>query len=327
MGTKQASKTRYIYEVDENFNVKEMGYYVTFEETPFNKGTFRYCYKGKIEHILWKRPFMDKYFSNDQCVAKVFRNKVAEEKKDLYKNFKTYFYSQNVSQIFNSKYEHYNIPKLDFITPYATSLEEHASFNLLFFYSIKSYDQMQKIKENEWIIIEPFIKGKYEKFTNNADCIEPNIDKTIPFFMHWNWAYSKGEKLVTDIQGVRKKSNYVLTDPAVQSIDKEYGEGDLGICGLILFLYKHKHNEYCRDLPWPSDKQFKKIKEIVHDKRFCKESSIYKEDYIKILNSTFNNYTYLLFLPLIIIIFIFIFIYLKKIYTKNENTVEKEKNN
>ena len=69
--------------------------------------------------------------------------------------------------------------------------------------------------------------------------------------MHWNWVYSRGEKVVSDIQGVIKDSYYHLTDPAVQSINKEYGLTDLGPYGILVFLAKHKHTQFCKNLPWP----------------------------------------------------------------------------
>lgn len=60
--------------------------------------------------------------------------------------------------------------------------------------------------------------------------------------MHWNWVQSKGEKIVSDIQGIKKYNYYELTDPAIQSINQDYGPADLGIFGLIAFLIRHKHN-------------------------------------------------------------------------------------
>ena len=76
--------------------------------------------------------------------------------------------------------------------------------------------------------------------------------------MHWNLVNIKGEKLVSDIQGVRREKYYELTDPAFQSINQEYGDGDLGCFGLIAFLIRHKHNKYCKDLPWPEESEIKR---------------------------------------------------------------------
>ncbi len=64
--------------------------------------------------------------------------------------------------------------------------------------------------------------------------------------MHWNLVHSKGEKLICDIQGVNKKDKYELTDPATQSINKEFGKSDMEPDSLINFVYSHKHTEFCK---------------------------------------------------------------------------------
>ena len=72
--------------------------------------------------------------------------------------------------------------------------------------------------------------------------------------------HSKGEKLICDIQGVNKKDKYELTDPATQSINKEFGKSDMGPDSLINFVYSHKHNEFCKYLPWPNEEKIKNVK-------------------------------------------------------------------
>ena len=59
--------------------------------------------------------------------------------------------------------------------------------------------------------------------------VKSYVNQIIYYFMNWNQRYSKGEKVIVDIQGVEKDYNYELTDPAVQSINVEYGEKDLGL--------------------------------------------------------------------------------------------------
>ena len=66
---------------------------------------------------------------------------------------------------------------------------------------------MKKIKKDEWILIEPYINRKYEKFINNNFLCNNNTDNNVSYFMHWNWVRSKGEKLICDNQGVNKKVN------------------------------------------------------------------------------------------------------------------------
>ena len=66
---------------------------------------------------------------------------------------------------------------------------------------------MKKIKKDEWILIEPYINRKYEKFINNNFLCNNNTDNNVSYFMNWNWVRSKGEKLICDNKGVNKKVN------------------------------------------------------------------------------------------------------------------------
>lgn len=172
---------------------------------------------------------------------------------DLSEDFKNSIYANQVANIFNSSNIGRNFYNLIFVLPFEASLQKYARFNLFFFIPIRNDDSMAKIKENEWLSIEPFLKGKYEKFVSNTNVTDFFIGKAIPTFMHWNWVYSRGEKVVSDIQGIEKDGYYHLTDPAVQSINQEYGTTDLGPYGILVFLAKHRHNEYCKNLPWPNN--------------------------------------------------------------------------
>ena len=67
-----------------------------------------------------------------------------------------------------------------------------------------------------------------------------------------------------------------LLIPAVQSINKEYGDSDLGPSALINFVYTHKHNEFCKDLPWPNENGIKKIKKLMLITNPTLEKQLYK---------------------------------------------------
>ena len=343
----QPAKSRYLYEVDENFNLNQTDYFVTFNKKYSFVGAFRYCYEGKIKSISGKS-FIPESFSNGKCVVKVLKKSIALDVFELYTDFKNYFYAKKVTEIFNTKYTDQIFSyKLNYVTPYVTSLKDHASFNLLNLFSIRNSDQMKIIKENEWIIIEPFIEGNYEKFANNAGKVISVSDKIIPFFMHWNWVYSKGEKLVSDIQGVKKFKYYELTDPAILSINVEYGPSDLGSSALIMFLSNHQHNEYCSGLPWPNYDDMQKIQyysenleNYLYFYGYVRPNE-YKDVYIKIINSTFRefnslttniafNWKLFLFLLLFLLLaFLFFIFYIfrrnkkKRIYKKIINIFSK----
>ena len=59
-----------------------------------------------------------------------------------------------------------------------------------------------------------------------------NLKKNI----HYSWILYRGRKVILDVQGVFSNKKYYLTDPAVQSVDQEFGGSDLGAMGLIKFI-------------------------------------------------------------------------------------------
>ena len=251
MGISTSNESRFLYKIDSNYKLTQIDNYASFEKTPFEEGAFRYCYKGEIRNI--NNDFCTNcYFPSGKCVVKVFKKKIAKYSSDLSEDFKNSIYANRMAKIFRSTQMGSQCYDLKFVIPFAASLEKYASYNLFFLIPIRDDDSMQKIKKNEWLAIEPYITGKYEKFVSNTNWTNPSIGEAIPAFMHWNWVYSKGEKVVSDVQGVIKNNYYQLTDPAVQSINQEYGSTDLGAYGILVFLAKHKHNDLCKHLPWPS---------------------------------------------------------------------------
>ena len=49
MGNNTPNESRYLYKINENFELSKIRYYATFDKTPFSEGAFRYCYRGKIK--------------------------------------------------------------------------------------------------------------------------------------------------------------------------------------------------------------------------------------------------------------------------------------
>ena len=287
MGTKSAAKSRYLYEINEKEEFKKTEYYAVFDSKPFSEGSYKICYKGTVKNKDGQTSVPD-LFPNEECVVKVYKKYEDYDGSEFYYDLKNYFYSKNISLTFNSENQNNKkIPKMNHVNVYASALDKYATYNLFDFIPFRDDDQMKKIKKDEWILIEAYIDGKYEKFINNECLCNDNTDNTVSYFMHWNWIYSKGKKLICDIQGVKKINEYELTDPAVQSIDKEYGESDLGPDSLIKFIYSHKHNEFCKDLPWPNEEEVKKVKKL----RIIYNDTLQKQLYQEFLDSFFNKDT------------------------------------
>ena len=288
MGVSSSNESRYLYKVDQNLKLTATKYYAVFNKTHFSKGAFRYCYKGELKDIRDN--------SYGECVVKVFIKKVAKKSSDLSVDFKNSVYANKVANIFNNSNLGKNFYNLVFVIPWAASLEKYARFNLFFFIPIRDDDSMAKIKQDEWLSIEPFLQGIYRKFVSNTNSTDFFIGKAIPTFMHWNWVYSRGEKVVSDIQGVEKQGYYHLTDPAVQSINQEFGLTDLGPYCILVFLAKHNHNEYCKNLPWPNQKiidslnYYRKVsaKRTSFSFEFKNHPNL-RQFYINIKNTVFGN--------------------------------------
>lgn len=106
-------------------------------------------------------------------------------------------------------------------------------------------------KLGEWILVEDYLEGDFQKFVSNTGWVKPlclTSYNSMPAFSHWTWVYTKGQLMVTDLQGVRYDDKYVLTDPCIVSINREYGANDLALLGMCLFFMTHQCTDMCRSL-------------------------------------------------------------------------------
>ena len=81
------------------------------------------------------------------------------------------------------------------------------------------------------------IPGKYVKFNSNSGYVSEDHRRTPQAFSHFSFEESNREKMIVDIQGV----NDIWTDPQIHSANGlDYGDGNLGIRGMALFLLSHE---------------------------------------------------------------------------------------
>jgi len=75
------------------------------------------------------------------------------------------------------------------------------------------------------------------------------LDSVIQAFSHYTYVKSGGQQLVCDLQGVWNWSDgFVLTDPAIHSVDHTFGRTDMGRAGMHSFLQSHTCGPACRCL-------------------------------------------------------------------------------
>ncbi len=69
------------------------------------------------------------------------------------------------------------------------------------------------------------------KFTNNNGYTTRN--ETMECFQHYTLVKSGYRAIVCDLQGVVTETKFLLTDPAVNSIDQSFGNTDMGKKGML----------------------------------------------------------------------------------------------
>ena len=110
---------------------------------------------------------------------------------------------------------------------------------------------------------------EFEKWSNNAGFVG-NVE-VMQAFSHWSHHITKGQMMVTDLQGLEVDSNsFVLTDPAIHCTDPSRFSASTtnwGEVGMKLFLDKHecKDNYFCKLLGLEKDVSMSAEEEEVDD--------------------------------------------------------------
>ena len=83
-------------------------------------------------------------------------------------------------------------------------------------------------KCTRYVIESPLVEGQFTKFSNNAG-IWSEVDETLLRFSVFTYEITRGYIMVTDLQGVRHKNAFELTDPVVLCSNiMRFGEANLG---------------------------------------------------------------------------------------------------
>jgi len=101
-------------------------------------------------------------------------------------------------------------------------------------------------KQGECVLIEPFLGRDYKKFNSNSGWVNNDCGVSMAALSHFSYHISKGRELLCDLQGVKDKDEYVLTDPVIcSSSGEKYGLTDCGKAGMVKFFRRHKCTALC----------------------------------------------------------------------------------
>ncbi|XP_029195995.2 alpha-protein kinase vwkA-like [Acropora millepora] len=236
-------------EMSNNIHYKAY-YWAEFEREPFSEGSFRYAFKGKYRGNGPLATY------NKDCVTKVFKATHAREFRDWRPELAVSKKAQWFAKRFNND-ELYRLtghPKrrLEFVIPLIARTRKVARYRILGF--IPGRRDTRYVLPQEFVAIEPFLEGYYQKFNSNGgyECWE-NISSLLPAFCHWTWHVSGHKYMVCDLQGVKHQNDYQLTDPAIHSVHQEFGVTDLGVIGMEMVLANHTCNFICTQLGLPQN--------------------------------------------------------------------------
>ena len=195
---------------------------------------------------------MGKYTSplekaGQKCVVKELKENFTWEASDLDMTLKIHTEAQELAVKFSQ-----------YIIKYPTTITKSLSFTDIYVLQvIRNPDPNTRPLLNEYVIVEDYIPGEFKKWINNYGFVSKEVSSALymPAFAHWSWCYTKGERMIADLQGVRSDRGYTLTDPVLMSgtvNGQMYGCTDTGVEGIAMFFFNHKCNELCSNLPTPT---------------------------------------------------------------------------
>lgn len=216
-------------------------YYATFKDNYFADGVSRYAFKGRL-HGYGPR-------DNTDCVTKVFKSEYAKTFVDWAPDLAASKKAMGLAEEFQRKYyprlrNYTSGYEIEFLIPLIARMQKLSKFKIFWLFTIREDDTYVKLYEH--VAIEPFIPGTYEKFNSNGGW--EGFDDLMKTFCHWTWHVSGQKYMVCDLQGVKSWRKFTLTDPAIHSVNQEFGSTDLGEYGMIQVLGNHQCNELCREL-------------------------------------------------------------------------------
>ncbi len=204
--------------LDNFVTVKRQTVKVKLCEVPFAKGNLRFAYASLVE----KNGVFNKFVAKNSLYV--------DEKKDSYPYIKQSVMLQIVSKYLAEKF--------------IIDSKSEMSVRFLNVYL------MQLIDTGEYYAVEDYLEGKFSKWSNNLGYVnEKEYSFTLDAFSHWTYEKTNSYLIVSDLQGFKSgNGEYVLTDPAISSVVRQFTSTDLGGFGIMKYFEKHMCNSHCVDL-------------------------------------------------------------------------------
>lgn len=210
-------------EINEKINIVRKPAKIKLSESPFSKGNLRYAYACKIKKEG------EKDFKEYVAKNSLFKNGSG----DRYENMKRNIYLQLLAKYFAEEFlkESKSVIPVKFLNVFLIQLAD--TF--------------------EYYSIEDYLDGTFQKWNGSLGMINPTIySSTLVSFSHWIYEKTDHYMIVNDLQGFRRgskgKEEYVLTDPAISCIQRQFTGTDLGQFGIIKYFEKHECNSHCKRL-------------------------------------------------------------------------------
>ena len=179
--------------IETNYSTKDENgdkYYAVFHNTYFSEGVSRYAFKGTLRGEGPR--------SGDRCVVKVFKQTYAKSFDEWVPDLE----ASNVAKNWTRKWNNEAMPLLN--------LDQRKEIDFVLPIIARVNDKTMKacfgrknnlIKPQEYLSIEEYISGNYQKFNANGGYEDQELSAILPAFSHWAWEKSGKTKMICDLQG------------------------------------------------------------------------------------------------------------------------------
>ena len=167
--------------------VKEEKVNVYISSVPFAVGNCRYAYAAMFDN-------------GKELVKCVAKNSLYEDDPtELYSNKKSEIAIQLVSKYLSRKFPSPGTFALKFL-----------DVKLIYIKETNQYYTIEKYLDSSW----------YIKWSNQLNENEDIFSRTLGAFSHWSYVITDNYLMICDLQGVKNDEAYILTDPAINSVER-----------------------------------------------------------------------------------------------------------